>query len=101
MAVESKPGDCPVVWTFLILGGDENLMITLPNNPPLVHNGHRTVWKLLGSDRIASAAEELIRASGATVSRWAEVQSEDQTVERKAILGILGGSDPTSIDPNR
>ena len=100
MADPCNQGATVVVWTFLITGGDEHLQMTLPNNPPLVHDGHRTVWKLLGTERLASAAEEIIKAAGATVQRWAEVQTKEQTEERQAILGLLNGTS-TSSDPTK
>lgn len=76
------------IWTFIITGGDECLTITLPNNPALVHNGRMTVWKLMGTTRLAEAAQTLIRASGSDVICTVESQTEEQTEERKALLGF-------------
>ena len=67
-----------LVWTFIITGGDECLKISLPNNPSLVHDGRRTIWKLLGTERLAAAAETIILSAGAEVVRYAESQTEEQ-----------------------
>jgi len=89
MAESILQSDPSLVWTFVILGGDDQLTITLPNNPPLNHRGGKTVWKLMGTERLAAAAEELIQSAGATVTRYAEVQTEEQAEERKEVLGIM------------
>ena len=93
MAESGIQGDRSVVWTFVIMGGDGELTITLPNNPSLVHNGRRTVWKLLGTSKLADAAAELIRSAGCQVIRHGETQTDEQTFERQQILGIMTGND--------
>jgi hypothetical protein len=47
------------------------------------------VWKLLGDENLAKAAEDIICSIGATVERFAETQTEEQSKERKETLGII------------
>ena len=70
------------VWTFIIRGGIPFAM-SLPQNPPLSHDGRRTIWKLVGTPRLAEMAKEIIEGRGASVDVHTEEQTEEQTRIRK------------------
>jgi len=74
------------VWTFLITGG-QTFQMMLPNNPILIHEGRRTIWKLVGDESLASQAENAFKAFGATITRYTESESSDQYEERLNLLG--------------
>ena len=74
------------VWTFVVRGG-QDFELTLPRNPPLHHDGGMTMWKLVGTQRIANAAREILEETGATVEMHTEVQSEEQRALRMKRLG--------------
>ena len=73
------------VWTFVIEGG-ERMGLTLPNNPALVHDGRKTLWKLVGTKETADTAAGLIRSLGATLTILTEEESVEQRAERDRIL---------------
>lgn len=75
------------VWTFVIRGGSD-FSLRLPHNPPLDHDGSMSMWKMVGTKRIADAAREIIEETGASVEVHTEYQNEEQTAIRKSRLGI-------------
>lgn len=77
------------VWTFLLQGGDVFSM-TLPGNPGLHHDGHKTVWKLMGTEALMEAAKNLIIATGCQVQVFTEEESPEQTEERLHLLQGCG-----------
>lgn len=76
---------CKKVWTFVIHGG-EPFDLRLPNNPNLHHEGGVTIWKLVGTRRLAYTAQEMMEELGATVQRYTEGESEEQKAEREGRL---------------
>jgi len=75
------------VWTFRIIGGQE-FRITLPQNPPLVHEGRTTVWKLCGDSKVANAVAKMMRTLGAKVEVFTEQEDPTQAAERRKLLGL-------------
>ena len=75
------------VWTFIIKGGEE-FTLTLPNTPALVHSGGMTVWQMAATKAVADAAEVLILDTGAAVEKHADSQSDEQTKERRSLMGL-------------
>ena len=75
------------VWTFIIRGGAD-FSLRLPNNPPLDHDGRMSMWKMVGTKRIADAACGIIKETGASVELHTEHQNEEQAAIRKSRLGI-------------
>ena len=73
------------VWTFIITGG-QVFSLTLPNMPPLDHDGKKTVWKMVGDNVKALALQNAIIALGATAYCTTEVESIEQVQERTALL---------------
>jgi len=73
------------VHTFEIRGG-EPFSLQLKNNPSLDHDGGLTIWKLVGTRRLAQTAKEMLEALGASVKQYTEGESEEQKSER---LGLL------------
>jgi len=86
-AVVDRPvcGVCKKVWTFEIRGGDP-FDLSLPNNPNLHHDGGFTIWKLVGTRRLAYTAQGMMEELGATVQRYTEGESEEQKAEREGRL---------------
>ena len=84
------------VWTFEIRGGSP---LTIEMNqsgalfPSLVHNGRRTVWKMVGSEEMAQQVESALRQQvpGCRVERHTEEQTPEQEAER--LWGPQGGQD--------
>ena len=60
---------------FQIVGG-EPFRIEIPGNPPLEHNGKRTVWQYVGTDEQASSVETSISLL-CDVTRHCEGQTEE------------------------
>jgi hypothetical protein len=94
MANESNPdltGGSPVnqqkVWTFEVLSGPP-FQLSLPNNPSLTFEGHRTLWKLVGTRELAVAAEQIMKAIGVKVNCYTEEQTPEQAQERRNLLGV-------------
>ena len=84
----------PLIWTFVIRGG-QACELTLPRNPTLRHpggSGSLTVWKLLGTPATAQAATALLLSVDALVEHYGECQTEEQQVERLALLKGPGGT---------
>ena len=75
------------LWTFLIRGG-EPLELLMSRTPRLEHNGGTTIWKMVGTVRIAESIKLLVEEAGASVDLHTEVQTEEQTAERRRLLGI-------------
>lgn len=69
------------VWTFCIVGG-EPFQLSLPGNPALEHDGHRTLWHLAGTQEMANQAEQLLKDTGAQITVHAEFETEEQYKQR-------------------
>lgn len=65
------------VWTFLIRGG-ASFSMGLPQNPPLVHGGSLTIWKMVGTVKLAEMAQAVMEEQGAKVEVYTEEQTEEQ-----------------------
>ncbi len=75
------------VWTFVIRGDDE-IMLVMPRTPKLDHPGWgQTVWKMVGTARAAEAVKTMLEESGAAVRMHTEGQSAEQEALRKERLG--------------
>tara|TARA_Y100000310_G_scaffold261537_1_gene270926 strand:- start:401 stop:673 length:273 start_codon:yes stop_codon:yes gene_type:complete len=76
------------VWTFVIRGGDE-FSLTMPRTPRLDHSGEgQTMWKMVGTARIAESVKQLLEETGATVELHTEGQNAEQEALRKQRLGL-------------
>ena len=71
------------VWTFEINGG-QPFTLAVPGNPVLEHDGKRTVWKAAGPN--IPKLREAIVALGSHVVVYTESESEEQRMERQALL---------------
>lgn len=80
------PDDLIRVWTVVVTGG-YIFRLALLKNPPLEHDGIRTLWKLVGPEELAMRVAEAIRILGSSVSYFTEYESAEQYAER---LGVLG-----------
>lgn len=82
--------DAQYVWTFQLVGG-QTFDMKLPNNPPLNHDGQRTLWKLVCTKLLAQQAMSAFQAFGANVNMYVEQELPEQVAERQALLGIPSG----------
>jgi len=73
------------VWTFVLRGG-EKFILNMPRTPLLEHKGGMTLWKMIGTEQVALAAETLIRESGAEVELHTEWQTKEQAEIRQQRL---------------
>lgn len=81
------------LWTFLVLGGTE-FYYSGEGNPPISHDGHRTIWKMIATEKNASSTEELFVVSGAKVTRYCYVPNEVEELERKQLLDLQDEDKP-------
>ncbi len=77
------------VWTFVIRGGGE-IMLAMPRTPTLDHDGRMTMWKMVGTARIAESVKAILEEAGASVELHTEGQSPEQEALRLERLGQGG-----------
>lgn len=65
------------VWTFEITGGSD-FQVYFRNNPPVEHNGVRTLWKMVGSWLDTLVVRTLFESHGAKVEVTTETQNQQQ-----------------------
>lgn len=88
---ECRPaGDHPSdvrVWTFIIVGGREMHLQLAPGRlgPGHDHNGRWSVWKMVGTEEEARAAESLLTGPlvGARVILTTEIEDEEMLAIRR------------------
>lgn len=68
-------GEVKLVHTFEIVGG-KPFRIDFPANPPLEHDGKRTVWKFVGTEKEAQVME-LTLGLLANFTRYCESQTPE------------------------
>jgi len=89
-------------WTLSLKGGAV-FGVAVPNNPPVVHDGRLTVCHLFIDGKQLEDLCSIIRGYGARVEVHAEEQTQDQSDERQALLGISQGMEnqvyPTGLCP--
>lgn len=75
------------VWTFTILGG-EPFGLALPGNPPLRHDGTRTIQSLYATQEVADGLRAKAGGYGCTVKVTCQEESQEAAEERAAILAL-------------
>ena len=76
------------VWTFLIRGGQEFEMV-MPRTPKLDHPGKgMTMWKMVGSRRIAESLKDVLSEMGCEVELHTEGHTAEQEDLRAQRLGL-------------
>lgn len=81
------------LWTFLVQGGEE-FYYSGEGNPPISHNGHRTVWKTILTEHDAEIVEGIFRLAGAEITRSCYIPNEVEDRERKQLLDLRDDSKP-------
>lgn len=75
------------VWTFLIRGG-LGFEVRLPRTPKCEHPPDgMTLWKLVGTQKVADATRALMEETGAVVDVYTEEQSAEQADIRRDLMG--------------
>jgi hypothetical protein len=75
------------VWTFTILGGDP-FGIAIPGNPPLRHDGTRTIQPLYATQEVADGLQAKAEGYGCTVKVTCQEEPREAAEERAAILAL-------------
>ena len=86
MAEQSPIVSLHKVWTFLLLSGP-SVQISLPGNPPLDFQGHRTIWKIVSSKAIADDAKRLFESLDIKVELYTEEENDEMIAEREMLHG--------------
>jgi hypothetical protein len=80
------------VWTFTFLGGDA-FGLAIPGNPPLRHDGGRTIQPVYGTQEAAQAVQEQAEGYGCTVKVTCQGEPPEAAEERAALLAMQRGDE--------
>ena len=75
------------VWTFVVSGG-KSFTLEVKGNPPLQHDGGRTLWKLVASTGVALEAAMTLHDKGCVVDVHTEQQTAEQFMERSGQMPL-------------
>ena len=79
------------LWVFRVSGG-ESFKLQAKGNPPMVHDGAReAVLRSICTAEEADDLETQMVRRGSKVSKHCPMETQQQTVERKNVLQVLGG----------
>ena len=73
------------VWTFVVVGG-EPFVLEVKGNPSLVHDGGKSLWKLVADPAAATHAAMILRDRGCIVDVHVDGQSAEQFLERSGFM---------------
>ncbi len=84
--ISTPPNGVLKVWTFELISGP-TFRLDLPHNPSLDFDGKHTIWKMVGTDKVADSVMMLMMGLGVILKVFVEEQTVEQKAERDALLG--------------